>query len=67
LAISFESLLESLLALQDIAEIGVGFGEIWPQGERPPEGLDGLDPADSAPSKHCLGENKARPHLAYAR
>jgi len=31
LAISFESLLESLLALQDIAEIGVGFGEIWPQ------------------------------------
>jgi hypothetical protein len=25
-----------------IAEIGVGFGEIWPQRERPPEGFDGL-------------------------
>ena len=41
-AISLDRRLESLLALQDIAEFGVDLGEIRPQPARPPVGLDGF-------------------------
>jgi hypothetical protein len=42
LAISRERFFECLLALQDIAEISVGFGEIWPQRDRSLVALDGF-------------------------